>query len=684
MNINQRREELRKSATKEQIWQSAKMKEEFVDMAKAILNKYGSDFKVIVEIIFDKNGPIAFTSFNKITLNAGCAQVQKIIGFPKQVLYLKGLLAHELSHILYMDRIYYDNYKRAFDKGLMLPHFPDTNLEITEKIRKALKNKKNLRTIKTIAVELVNTVDDGFGENTYLANFYGSLIEGMKYMRKEFYMDLSSATILEIKFHEDDNARLKAIFSAMLSYSLYGKVKDENDDYEVIQVLNKLKPLLDRTMSENFKARLNTVNEIMVELWSYISPLLIDEEEKEENQEEQQGSNNQNNQNEENPNEDCSNDNNSNEESSSNADDKEKSSGNTKGQDQFEQNYENNHGKPGSGKGGAAINPKGNDGSRNFDETENIPEENIDELMDEILMELAEASMEEENLQIMNQTANEGSYKGPIHIVRDTTITEKMIEDYEKYSDYLDVSRRMQKRLKQQIEDRQKGGKQTNLYIGRKVEARNIIKNDGRYFYNNKLPSNYPRIVVYYVVDESGSMNSMSSNGKTREENAKVAAIILEDFCRSLNFPIGIIGSTADENFESGSAELTSYVSFNSVDKKDKYRLTKIRPKGCCRDGAALNYAYEEIKRRPEEIKIIFMVSDGSPNAHGYGGATAIRELKEIQKNIQKNNIILFAAAVGDDKEKIQSIYGESFLDITDMDMLPKIFIDKIKKFIKR
>jgi nitric oxide reductase activation protein len=151
-----------------------------------------------------------------------------------------------------------------------------------------------------------------------------------------------------------------------------------------------------------------------------------------------------------------------------------------------------------------------------------------------------------------------------------------------------------------------------------------------------------------------------------------------------LEFPVCIIGSTADYEEDDGNSELTLYSSFNSVDKKDKYRLTEISAKACNRDGAALNYAYETLLKRPEEIKILFMISDGTPNAYNYGGEIATDELKRISENCKKKGIVLFAAAVGDDKAQIEYIYGDNFLDISDMDAMPKIFTDKIKKFIKR
>ena len=41
------------------------------------------------------------------------------------------------------------------------------------------------------------------------------------------------------------------------------------------------------------------------------------------------------------------------------------------------------------------------------------------------------------------------------------------------------------------------------------------------------------------------------------------------------------------------------------------------------------------------------------------------------------------AAAIGDDKPNIQRIYGDSFLDITDLEQLPGKLTAVVKKHIK-
>lgn len=41
------------------------------------------------------------------------------------------------------------------------------------------------------------------------------------------------------------------------------------------------------------------------------------------------------------------------------------------------------------------------------------------------------------------------------------------------------------------------------------------------------------------------------------------------------------------------------------------------------------------------------------------------------------------AAAIGDDKQNIERIYGDSFLDITDLNQLPMKLTNVIKRFIR-
>ena len=100
------------------------------------------------------------------------------------------------------------------------------------------------------------------------------------------------------------------------------------------------------------------------------------------------------------------------------------------------------------------------------------------------------------------------------------------------------------------------------------------------------------------------------------------------------------------------------------------------------RDGAALRYVAEQLSKRTEAVKMLILVSDGQPADNGYYGTAAEEDLRGIKQEYQRKGILFVAAAIGDDKENIQRIYGDSFLDITDLNQLPVKLTAVVKKHI--
>ena len=130
--------------------------------------------------------------------------------------------------------------------------------------------------------------------------------------------------------------------------------------------------------------------------------------------------------------------------------------------------------------------------------------------------------------------------------------------------------------------------------------------------------------------------------------------------------------------------ELYSYAEFDSIDNKDQYRLMDMSARCGNRDGAALRYVSERLMSRPEAIKLLIIISDGQPAGDNYYGTEAEADLRGIKKEYSTKGIQLFAAAIGDDKANIQRIYGDGFLDITNLEKLPvnlgKLIIQQVKQ----
>ena len=101
------------------------------------------------------------------------------------------------------------------------------------------------------------------------------------------------------------------------------------------------------------------------------------------------------------------------------------------------------------------------------------------------------------------------------------------------------------------------------------------------------------------------------------------------------------------------------------------------------RDGAAPRFAAEQLSKRPEEVRLLMLVSDGQPAASGYSGTAAEEDLRGIKQEYKRKGILFVAAAIGDDKQNIERIYGDSFLDITDLNQLPAKLTAVIKRFLR-
>lgn len=151
-------------------------------------------------------------------------------------------------------------------------------------------------------------------------------------------------------------------------------------------------------------------------------------------------------------------------------------------------------------------------------------------------------------------------------------------------------------------------------------------------------------IAIVVLVDESGSC------GGERLENAKKACVVLTEACEKLNIPIAIVAHNASyPDFY-----LYHFKRFNG--KKDKYSIPFMTTNHCNRDGLALLYAGEMLKKRPEPIKLLISITDGQPSDKGYSGDTAKEDMLKIGKDMARKGIILTGVAISGYEEGNEQI----------------------------
>ena len=262
----------------------------------------------------------------------------------------------------------------------------------------------------------------------------------------------------------------------------------------------------------------------------------------------------------------------------------------------------------------------------------------------------------------------------PIHFRSQNNVTDADKICYEDMMRDLTVfSRRLQKQMRDAFRDLQEGSTTRHRSYGNRFEARDAYRPDQRYFTQKRLPKEIPEMAISILVDHSGSMCG------ARLSSAMRASMLLYDFATKLDIPVEVAGHNT---VSSGSGvNYFLYTDFRQVSPDEKYRLAKMASGNCNRDGAAIEIAANRLARRPEAIRLMIVISDGQPNDTGYGGEEAAKDISGIVKRYKKQGVETIAAAIGDDKERIKSIYGDgAFLDIDDLSRFPKALVGLVRK----
>ena len=317
-------------------------------------------------------------------------------------------------------------------------------------------------------------------------------------------------------------------------------------------------------------------------------------------------------------------------------------------------------------------NNSNNDSDNNNYRDESEANKTLDELISVYISYSAKNSSESINkmvdVEIIEDAIGDSCHKNYPYIINNMSMYPKTT-----YSTLmkpiLPISKRLQRKFVDLFDDMD-GGSVKNLLKGNKINPAASANCKGRVFKRNIFPEEQD-VAISFLIDQSGSMSGERLN-KARE-----MAVLVTEFCQSLEIPLNIVGH-CDSN---GKVNINKYISFGD-NYSSKFTIPTMSAYGCNRDGLALRYCVNKLKYRDEQNKLMIILSDGKPNSHNYNGVTAYNDLKQIKNECKKNNIVLIAAAIGDDKEIIKKIYGDSFLDISDLNTLPVRMIKLISKFI--
>ena len=700
----------------------------FEDVAAAQTKRYGASRRVRVRLLWQPdNTDLAYTDNLHITINAGNPAITEFPTREERYQMVLGLFAHELGHCLYTDFLAQQSYRNALSICRWYPGKPALTRVLDVKNERefweyAKEDPQNLVLLGRVAHEVCNVLEDAAMENRVLEQFPGTLGQALDFVRAWQWREMP--TVTQLKEREAQGTPMfYCLLQLFLSYGKFGELKygAEPLSEEHIQTVFELLPLLDDDLrAASGKARWNTVNCILIRCWEnvreYLEALKRRYEEKKASggtgsvfsqleeelstlvggstrgegvtapvSEETEGPSLPQPEKREkthaladgNPSEE---DENSGEKLSTAGVSSESAAGNRSEKQEI---TPEETGRMPLMETDSVSEPMGGGIEINRDyhpEISNTVEAEMERLLDTMAEKSVCQELEQTRLRELNQEAQSISY-GDIHkgvairVNRMTEVPPEMVTQYNAIAGpLLAISKQLQKSLLRQLRDRQRGGKQTGLLMGRRLDAHTLFRNDGKVFTKNALPSQPPEMAVGLLLDESGSMASCD-----RATYARASAIILYDFCQALHVPVMVYGHSTG----SKGVELYSYSEFDAIDREDKYRLVDISARGSNRDGAALRFVAERFSHRPEELKLLILVSDGQPADTGYYGTAAEEDLRGIQQEYRRKGILFVAAAIGDDKENMERIYGDSFLDITDLNQLPVKLTQVVKRFLR-
>ncbi len=686
----------------------------FEDMSAAQTKRYGASRRVRVRLLWQPdNTDLAYTDNLHITINAGNPAITEFPTREERYQMVLGLFAHELGHCLYTDFLTQQTYRNNLSACRWYPEKP--KLARVQDVKNegefweyAQENPQNLALLGRVAHEISNVLEDAAMENRVLERFPGTLGQALDFVRDWQWREMP--TVTQLKEREAQGMPMfYCLLQLFLSYGKFGELKygEEPLNEEHIQTVFELLPLLDDDLrATSGKARWNTVNCILIRCWEHVREYLEALKRRYEEKKASSGTGSVFSQLEE--------------ELSTLVGGSTRGEGSTApvSEESEEPSLPQSEKREktrvlalstegeslGVGAGGSAgkqeISPEetgrmplvetdqvseplgsGIEVNRDYlPELSNTVEAEMERLLDTMAEKTVCQELEQDRLRELNQEAQSISY-GDIHkgvairVNRMTEVPPEMVTQYNAIAGpLLAISKQLQKSLLRQLRDQQRGGKQTGLLMGRRLDAHALFRSDGKVFTKNALPIQPPEMAVALLLDESGSMASCD-----RATYARASAIILYDFCQALRVPVMVYGHTTGKD----SVELYSYSEFDAIDREDKYRLVDISARGSNRDGAALRFVAERLSHRTEELKLLILVSDGQPAHTGYYGTEAEADLRGIQQEYRRKGILFIAAAIGDDKENIERIYGDSFLDITDLNQLPVKLTQVVKRFLR-
>ena len=179
--------------------------------------------------------------------------------------------------------------------------------------------------------------------------------------------------------------------------------------------------------------------------------------------------------------------------------------------------------------------------------------------------------------------------------------------------------------------------------------------------YSNKFKRTTPGLDVCVLIDESGSMSG------TNIASARKCAILLNEvFLRLKQCDFYVYGHTAD-NRHTGEVTINVY---RDHWNRNRYALGKVESYSNNKDSVAIEETYKMVRKQTSKPLLMFVISDGAPNAYGLRGQPAVEEVKKVVNRIESNGDTLVCQIAIESHFRPQDMFNH-YVVMTNMNTFP-------------
>lgn len=677
--IRRRGNEIAAKLTDREIFLSAEFTHYTTRLADFILRKHRL-YSLKLDYVDDPSGPIAYTDGKMIYLNTGNSLAKGPKLLERRFKTNMGILLHEVAHKLFLDFSTKRKALEQIEKGTLYGDFSFAMGEPTlqtayEELEKVTAS-PYAQAIAQIYADMENRISDGHDERAMKNSFPGFIRECIEVFGE---VQMEGAPTLEGLIA--DRADTYSIYSCLiLQYAKfsYYKVGEHNADTDkMLDTMALLEPVIDAALEEDsLKKRWEYLNQIVLYLWPYLRERFP---ENPQGQSSSQGSQNG--------------------QGNSSGQGNQNSQGNSGGQN-------GQNGSSGNGAmtpqalaqaiqeaaqaadkamganpvpkncSGNGINPKQVQGGGSTNASGGFSGTDISGIAQDIGQEEAKQQIQQElDQEQMNAIRN---LNVPlVHQEIPVQVHRHNAEDESRYKQIVEsvapYTRNLVSSMKELLRELNEEYKQRHRRYGPIIESSDFYRVDKAFFSKKKMPADQPDMALCVLVDQSDSMDGRKLN------SAMKTVIMLEKFASQIDIPTMIAGHGTGGK----TCKMFIYTDFTSaMTNQDRYSLAAMTTHGGNRDGLALRICCELLEKRPERVKMLIIISDGAPAHYDYSGDEAMKDISDTVTSFRRKGLLIYGAAIDEDKEIIEKIYGKNFLSIQDLSKMPKTLTRLIRQQI--